>query len=77
MHINELSNNNFPILLALLSVFCVAYMDNGLGREQERKPSSKSYITLLCAPCCALSTNIIAAHYPGSYEWTTPECEWV
>jgi hypothetical protein len=77
MHIKELSNNNFPILLALLSVFCVAYMDNGLGCEQERKLSSKSYITLLCAPCRALNTNIIAAHYPGSYASTTPECEMV
>ena len=47
----ELSNNNFPILLALLSVFCVAYMDVGQGREQERKLCSKSYIKLLCAPC--------------------------
>jgi hypothetical protein len=30
-----LSKNNFPILLALLPVFCVAYMDVGQGREQD------------------------------------------
>jgi hypothetical protein len=29
-----LYKNNFPILLALLSLFCVAYMDVGQGREQ-------------------------------------------
>ena len=45
-----MSKNNIPILLALLSLFCVAYMDVGQGREQERKLCSKSYITLLCAP---------------------------
>ena len=63
MHIKVLSNNNFPILLALLSLFCVAYMDTGPGRDQERKLSSKSYITLLCSPCCALKTSNIDAQY--------------
>ena len=29
-----LSMNNYPILLALLSLFCVAYMDVGQEREQ-------------------------------------------
>jgi hypothetical protein len=35
------------LLLALFSVFCVAYMDVSQGREQELRLCCKSYITAM------------------------------
>jgi Na+/H+ antiporter NhaC len=67
-----LSKNNFPILLALLSVFCVAYMDVGQGREQDAEALQQELhnaaMRLLLRleyeqHCCAISV---------SYLWTTP-----
>jgi Na+/H+ antiporter NhaC len=66
--IKELSNNNFPILLALLSVFCVAYMDVGQGREQGAEAFQQELHNAAMRPllrleyeqhCCALSGKLL------------------
>jgi hypothetical protein len=68
----SLSKNNFQILLALLSLFCVAYMDVGQGREQGavafqqelHNPATRPLLRLENKQhCCAISV---------SYLWTTP-----
>jgi hypothetical protein len=56
----SLSKNNFPILLALLSLFGVAYMDVGQGREQDAEAFQQELHNVAMRP---LKTNNIAARY--------------
>ena len=48
-----LSYNNFPILLALLSFFCMANMDVGLGQGREQAIFAHPCAHCLCTSCTA------------------------
>jgi len=58
----KVSNNNLPILLALLPLFSMDYIDAGQGCGQDSELCI-NHIILLCAPCCALDTSNITALY--------------
>jgi hypothetical protein len=67
-----LSKNNFPILLALWSLFCVAYMDVGQGREQGAEALQQELHNPAMRPLLRLEYKLHCCAISGSYLWTTP-----
>jgi hypothetical protein len=63
----------FPILLALLSLFCVAYMDVGQGREQDAEAFQQEFHNAAMRPLLRLEDEQHYCAISGNYLWTTPD----
>jgi len=66
------SKNNLPILLALLSVFSVAYMDVGQGREQDAEALQQKLHNPAMRLLLRLEYEQHFCAISATYFWTTP-----
>ena len=61
-----------PSCFALLSFFCVAYMDVGQGREQDAEAFQQKLHNAAMRPLLRLEDEQHCCAISGSYLWTTP-----